>query len=42
MKEMANKLVHGFKQKIIVLKFKDRDFDQTSESHAVGSLSPER
>ena len=42
MKEMPNKLVHGFKQNIIVLKLKDRDSDQTSESHAVGSLSPER
>ena len=42
MKEMPNKLVHGFKQKVIVLKLKDRDSDQTSESHAVGSLSPER
>lgn len=42
MKEIPNKLVHGFKQKIIVLKLKDRDSDQASESHAVGSLSPER
>ena len=42
MKGIPNKLVHGFKQKIIVLKLKDRDSDQTSEAHAVGSLSPER
>lgn len=42
MKEIPNKHVHGFKQKIIVLKLKDRYSDQTSESHAVGSLSPER